>query len=103
MKIRSRAAFGATALVLSLSACSVSTSSSIDADALSDQVSDTVAEQVGQSPDDVSCPDDLEAKVDATTTCVLTVGEDTIDATVTVTSVKDGTASFDVQVADQVN
>ena len=59
--------------------------------------------QVGQAPDKVNCPDDLEGKVDATMTCVLTAGSDTLDVTVTVTQVDGSDVSFDIKVADQVN
>ena len=47
-----------------------------------------------------SCPDDLEAEVGAETRCTLTAGDDPTEygVTVTVTSVEDDTANFDVEV-----
>ena len=60
---------------------------------------DSLEEQVGQRPD-VSCPEDLEAEVGATTRCTLTA--DGLDGeygvTVTVTEVDGDRASFDVEV-----
>jgi len=51
----------------------------------------------------VSCPDDLEAEVGATTRCTLSVGDDGDEygVTVTVTSVKGDTANFDVEVDEE--
>lgn len=68
------------------------------------QVSDQLTEQTGQTPDDVTCPEDLEAKVGESETCVITAGSDTVDVDVTVSSVDDaGNATLDIQVADSVN
>lgn len=94
------------ASVLLVSGCSGSVSVGSDSVSKSDvesQITSQLEEQTGQTPDDVSCPDDLDAKVDATMTCVLTAGTDTVDVDVTVTSVKDGDVAFDIEVADQVN
>jgi hypothetical protein len=55
----------------------------------------------GTAPDAVDCPDDLPGRVDATTTCVLTAGEDRLETTVTVTSAEGPAVGFDIQVADE--
>ena len=83
-----------------LAGCSSTTVSAGDVE---DQISSQLESQVGQAPDKVDCPDDLEGKVDATMTCVLTAGSDTLDVTVTVTKVDGSDVNFDIKVADQVN
>ncbi len=55
----------------------------------------------GTAPDAVDCPDDLPGRVDASTTCVLTAGEDRLETTVTVTSAEGPEVDFDIQVADE--
>lgn len=55
----------------------------------------------GVAPDAVDCPDDLPGRVDATTTCILTAGEDRIETTVTVTSAKGPDVAFDIDVASE--
>lgn len=67
------------------------------------QVSDQLAAQVGQTPDDITCPGDLPAEVGATMTCLLTAGTDTIDVYLTVTAVDGMDVGYDIKVADQVN
>jgi hypothetical protein len=83
-----------------LTGCSASSMSQADVEK---QISDQLTEQVGQKPDKVTCPGDLKAEEGETMTCVLEAGEDSIDVDLEVTKVKDGTASFDIQVADEVN
>lgn len=63
---------------------------------------DALEQQVGTRPD-VSCPHDLAAKVGATTRCTLTAEglDGTYGITVTVRSVENGKAHFDVKVDDQ--
>ena len=63
---------------------------------------DALQQQVGTRPD-VSCPHDLPAKVGATTRCTLTAEglDGTYGITVTVRSVENGKAHFDVKVDDQ--
>lgn len=68
------------------------------------KIVEQLTEQVGTAPDKVECPEDLKAKVDTKMICVLTAPNgDTIDVTVTVTSVKHKVANFDIVVADQKN
>ena len=61
-----------------------------------------LAAQVNQPEPDISCPDDLDAKVGATMECELSVkGDDAVyPVHIKVTSVKDGDAKFDVEVGD---
>ena len=87
------------ALVLGLAACGASTLSAED---VATGAEDALEQEVGQRPD-VSCPDDVEAKVGNETRCSLTAegldGE--YGVTVTITSVEGDTANFDVQVDSQ--
>ena len=87
------------ALAFGLAACGTPT---LSADDVAKGAEDALEKQVGQRPD-VTCPDDVEAKVGNETRCTLTAegldGE--YGVTVTITSVKDGTANFDVQVDSQ--
>ena len=55
----------------------------------------------GTAPDAVDCPDDLPGRVGATTTCILTAGEDRLETTVTVTSAEGPAVGFDIKVADE--
>lgn len=86
------------ASVLLLGGCGSSTVAGED---LAEQVSSQLAEQVGQEPDSVDCPEDLDAEEGATTSCTLTAGEATYDVAIEVTSVDDDQVSFDIAVADQ--
>lgn len=91
-------AFAATA---ALSACSASVSVGTPDTLKKADVEKTVAqkfeEQTGGTADDVTCPDDLEAKADASITCQLTSGGQTQDVKVTITSVKDGKAQYNIE------
>lgn len=100
-----RAACLASALTasLTLAGCSGSVSvggGSVDQADLEQQVSDQLEAQVGQAPDDVSCPGDLDAEVGTTMRCTLTAGGEEIGLTVEVTEVKDSTVLFDITVDD---
>ena len=81
------------ALGLGLTACG----SSIEQGELETQVASTIESRFGVAAD-VSCPGDLDAEVDATTECTATdpgTGEE-VGLRITVTSVEDGTANFDI-------
>ena len=67
-----------------------------------EQVSSSLARQVGQTPDDISCPDDLVGRVGVKMRCTLTAGSDQLGVTVTVTSVEGKTVNFDIEVDDQL-
>lgn len=68
---------------------------------LEESVQQTLAEQVGQTPDAIDCPDDLQGTVGQTMRCTLTAGGETLGLTVTVTSVEGDTVNYDVEVDSQ--
>lgn len=82
---------------------SCSSSDSVSKSDVEKQVSAELADQVGQAPDDVTCPGDLAVEVGTTMTCVLTDGSTTVDVALVVTKVDGGNAEFDIQVADHAN
>jgi hypothetical protein len=86
-------------LAVGLAACGAS---SLAADDVAEGAEDALEAQVGTRPN-VECPDDLEAEVGAETRCTLSVDGDPEEygVTVTVTSVEDDTANFDVQVDEE--
>ena len=61
-----------------------------------------LAEETDQPEPDIDCPGDLDAEVGATMECDLTVeGDEAVyPVTVEVTSVKDGTANYSVEVGE---
>ncbi|WP_370289433.1 DUF4333 domain-containing protein [Nocardioides sp.] len=91
-------AFAATA---ALTACSASVEVGGPDTLKQADVEETVAqkfeEQTGGTADEVSCPDDLEAKADASMTCDLTSGGETQQVKVTITSVEDGKAQYNIE------
>ena len=74
----------------------------VEATAVASAVADQVEEQAGAKPD-VDCPEDLAAEVGASARCSLILDgvDGTYGVTVTVTSVEDGEAHFDVRVDDE--
>jgi len=86
-------------LAAGLAACGAG---SLTADDVAQSAEDALEAQVGLRPD-VACPDDLDAEVGAETRCTLSVegDEQEYGVTVTITSVDDGTADFDVQVDEE--
>jgi hypothetical protein len=87
--------------VLGLAGCGAG---SVPADDVASAAAQALQEQVGADvTPDISCPDDLEAEVGASTRCTLTAegldGE--YGVTVTVNSVDGDKANFDVEVDDQ--
>jgi hypothetical protein len=85
------------ALVLGLTACS----SAIEQGELESKVASAIEAEFGVAPE-VSCPGDLEAEVDATTQCTATDPDtdEEIELKITVTSVEDGTAQFDIETVE---
>lgn len=67
-------------------------------DEVAKQASAALEGEVGRAPDDITCPEDLPAKVGASVRCELTDAGETIGVTVTTVSVDDGKARLDVQV-----
>lgn len=57
---------------------------------LEEKISKDLLEEVGQEPDDISCPGDLRGEVGETMRCTLTAAEDELGVSVRVTEV-DGT------------
>jgi len=87
-------AAGLFGLSLVLAGCS----GAVDASDIETQISDQLETQIGEAPDSVDCPEDLPAKEGAEIRCELTLAEETLGVTVTVTSVQDNTVNFDIQV-----
>ncbi|MEV6217195.1 DUF4333 domain-containing protein [Nocardia sp. NPDC051833] len=84
--------------------CSVSVgTATVDKEAVAEQISTQLANQVGETPDRVTCPEDLKAEKGATMTCTLTEQGATYDVKVTVTSVEGDNTKFDIEVADTPN
>lgn len=84
---------------LALSGCGMLTPKVAKAD-VEQQISTQLEAQVGTKPDKIECPEDLKGEVGTTMTCVLTHQGQSLDVTVTVTSVENNTVRFDIQVAD---
>ncbi|MDA2810864.1 DUF4333 domain-containing protein [Nocardiopsis sp. RSe5-2] len=70
----------------------------VPADEVARQASDTLAETVGQTPDSLTCPEDLPAEVGASIRCELTADGQTLGVTVTATAVEGTNVDFDVVV-----
>lgn len=70
----------------------------VEADDVASQISDQLEAEVGQRPESVDCPEDLQGEVGATMRCELTAGEDVLGVTVTVTEVDGENVSFDIEV-----
>ncbi|MBR8741006.1 DUF4333 domain-containing protein [Nocardiopsis sp. MG754419] len=91
--------------VLLATGCSFSASiggdSAVGADDVAEQATAVLTEQVGQAPDDLTCPEDLPAEVGASIRCELTAGGETLGVTVTTTSVEGSDVNFDVVVDDE--
>ncbi|MCX4094062.1 DUF4333 domain-containing protein [Nocardia sp. alder85J] len=84
-----------------LTACSVSVGTrTVDKNEVASQISSKLEEQVGRKPDSVECPQNLDARKDATLVCTLTDQGSSYDVTVTVTSVEGDKANFDINVAN---
>lgn len=98
-----RSTLAATTLILAALAALAGCSSekAVSQDDVEKQISTQLTNQVGQRPDDISCPDDLKAEVGTTMTCVLTDGKAHYDVAIDVTKVDSGDVSFDIQVADK--
>ncbi len=84
--------------VLLGAACS--TTLTVSKDQVAQQINDQLTQQVGQSPDSVTCPQDLPGQVGATMRCTLTAGGESYGVTVTVTSVEGTNVKFNIQVDD---
>lgn len=87
------------ALALLLTGCSQTVS--VQQDDLEKELSQQLEATVGQAPDKVECPGDLEGKEGTEMRCTLTAGSDELGMTVTVTSVDGKDVKFDFEVDDQ--
>lgn len=87
-------AAGLFGLGLALTGCS----GTVDSADVEEQISTQLESQIGEAPEDVSCPDDLPAEEDAEIRCEITFAGETLGVTVTVTSVEDNTVNFDIEV-----
>jgi Domain of unknown function (DUF4333) len=85
-------------VVLVLAATACSGGKVLDEAEVEEGAKQALTETVGQEPDSIDCPDDLEAEVGATMRCELTEGNDTLGVTVTVTSIDGDNATYDVEV-----
>lgn len=99
MTARPVAATALAALALLLAGCSQSVT--VGQAELEKEVSAQLEQTVGQAPDAVDCPGDLDGEVGAEMRCTLTAGEDELGLTVTVTSVEGKDVQFDIAVDDQ--
>ncbi|WP_435112334.1 DUF4333 domain-containing protein [Nocardiopsis synnemataformans] len=72
----------------------------VDAEQVAERSSEMLAEQVGQTPDDLTCSEDLPAEVGAEIRCELTADGQTLGVTVTTTSVDGDDVQWDVKVDD---
>ncbi|QUX28760.1 DUF4333 domain-containing protein [Nocardiopsis akebiae] len=97
------AALGAAALLLS-TGCSFEFSiggpDSVSAEQVAERSSEMLAEQVGQTPDDLTCPEDLPAEVGAEIRCNLVDGGMNYGVTITTTSVDGDDVQWDIEVDD---
>ncbi|WDZ91545.1 DUF4333 domain-containing protein [Nocardiopsis sp. HUAS JQ3] len=96
-------ALGAASLLLS-TGCSFEFSiggpDAVSAEQVAEQSSEMLAEEVGQTPDGFTCPEDLPAEVGAEIRCELTADGQTLGVTVTTTSVDGDDVQWDVEVDD---
>jgi hypothetical protein len=72
----------------------------VDAEQVAERSSEMLAEQVGQTPDDFTCADDLPAEVGAEIRCELTSGGEALGVTITVTAVDGDNVEWDIKVDD---
>ncbi len=72
--------------------------SAVPADEVAEQSSEMLAEQIGQAPDELTCPEDLPAEVDAEIRCELTHGGESLGVTITTTSVEGNDVGWTIQV-----
>jgi hypothetical protein len=86
------------AALFSLGACGTA---AVDGDELAESVKTELGKEVGQEPDEVDCPDDLEAEVGAETRCTLTHEGASYGVTVTATEVDGSDVNFDIEVDEE--
>ena len=89
-------------LALATAGCSVSVRATGDAglsgSEVEAQVDRVLADELGEAPDAVDCPEPLVAQVGAEVRCTVTVPEGSVGATVTMTAVEGHDVELDVVV-----
>jgi Domain of unknown function (DUF4333) len=90
---------GTAALLFGSAACSSETV--VDKAGLATEVSKQLSSSVGHAPESVTCPEDVTAKVGATTMCDLSDSGETYGVKVTITSVEGADVKFDMKVDDK--
>lgn len=98
--VRTLAASASAVLVLAAAGCSSTVT--VPQDDIEERISAELEEQVGQAPDDISCPDDLKGEEGEEMECTLTAGEDELGVTVRVTGVDGDQVNYEIEVDDQV-
>jgi uncharacterized lipoprotein len=93
------AAVAGSAAVILLGACS--SESVVNKGDLAKEVSKQLSSTVGQEPESLTCPEDLSAKIGATTTCSLSDAGATYGVKVSVTRVEGSDVKFDIKVDDE--
>jgi len=93
----------AVAAIAVVAGCSFSagTGVSVDKEALAQEVSDKLKDEVGRAPESVTCPDNLKGEVGATMRCELEDGGQIYGVTVEVTKVDGTDVKFDMKVDDE--
>lgn len=95
LETKTRTVLFAGALTLGLAACS-SGPSVVSKDDVVGQVTSRMTDAAGNKPESVTCPQDLKAEVGATIDCQMKVKSQTFNVNVTVTSIADNKANFDM-------
>ncbi|MCP3015726.1 DUF4333 domain-containing protein [Nocardiopsis dassonvillei] len=93
-------ALGAVSLLLSTGCSFQFGTGAVDAEQVAERSSEMLAEEVGQTPDGFTCPEDLPAEVGAEIRCELTADGQTLGVTVTTTSVDGNDVQWDIEVDD---
>jgi hypothetical protein len=75
-----------------------SSTPTVSSDDAERQITDVLEGETGQRPDEVRCPEDLEAEIGAAMRCELSDGDATYGVTIAITDVTDGVATFDIEV-----
>lgn len=104
MKLQGRTAALVSLLAasLALSACEGEVSfggDTVSAGDIETEATTALTKEVGEAPESIDCPDDLDAEEGATTTCTLTDKRGkSFDMTATVSSIDGGTTNLEFQV-----
>ena len=72
----------------------------VSKDEVQSEVSSLIAQQVGEKPESVECPEDLKAEEGEKMRCKVKAGGQDVNAEVTVTSVDGDKANFSVEIVE---